>query len=154
MTAPAAQRLVALDEVTARIALLLKHDWERAKYETRFWIIRGKVPQRIAYVPTDAVAKKVSAARNMPFLTAAGWLATMIAAAGVIFFLAAGLSKPFSELLMNFNDPAAKHTGREWVGLVVAALIFGLMWSVLHLVFKIAEKKLVDEGGRSVASGK
>jgi hypothetical protein len=154
VTVPATQRAVALDELTVRVALLLKHDWERAKYETRFWTTRGKAPQRVAYVSTAAIAKQVSAARNMPFLTAVCWLTTMIAAAGVIFFLAAGLSKPFSELLMNFNDPTAKHTGREWGGLAVAALIFGLMWSVLHLVFKIAEKKLVDEGVRSVASGK
>jgi hypothetical protein len=150
VTAPATQRLVALDDVTARVALLLKHDWERAKYETRFLITRGKAPQRVAYAPATVVGKEVSAGRNMPFLTAVGWLATMIAAAGVIFFLAAGLSKPFSELLMSFNDPATTHPAREWLGLAVAALIFGLMWSILHLVFKIAEKKLVDEGGRSV----
>jgi hypothetical protein len=154
VTAPATHRLVALEEVTARVALLLKHDWERAKYETRFWITRGKAPQRVAYVATAAAAKEVTATRKMPFLTAAGWLATMIGAAGVIFFLAAGLSKPFIEVLVNFNDPATTHPAREWIGLAVAALIFGLMWSVLHLVFKVAEKKLVDEGVRSVVSGK
>jgi hypothetical protein len=150
VTAPAAHRLAALEEVTARVALLLKHDWERAKYETRFWTMRSKEPQRVAYVAIAAVAEDVSATRKMPFLSAAGWLATMIGAAGVIFFLAAGLSKPFGEVLMNFNDPATTHPVREWIGLAAAALFFGLMWSVLHLVFKIAEKKLVDEGVRPV----
>jgi hypothetical protein len=38
------------DEFTLRIALLLKHDWERAKYEASFWRwLRQRTPERVAY---------------------------------------------------------------------------------------------------------
>jgi hypothetical protein len=38
------------DEFTQRIALLLKHDWERAKYEASFWRwLRQRTPKRVAY---------------------------------------------------------------------------------------------------------
>lgn len=37
-------------EFARRVALLLKHDWERAKREARPWPFRGKVPTRTTYV--------------------------------------------------------------------------------------------------------
>jgi hypothetical protein len=38
------------DEFTIRIALLLKHDWERAKFEANLWRrLRQKTPQRVAF---------------------------------------------------------------------------------------------------------
>ena len=36
-------------EFTDRIALLLKHDWERAKHEARPRFFRGKAPERTTY---------------------------------------------------------------------------------------------------------
>lgn len=38
-----------VSEVTDRISLLLKHDWERAKREARPWFFRGEVPRRVPY---------------------------------------------------------------------------------------------------------
>jgi len=38
------------DEFTRRIALLLKHDWERAKHESSIWrSLLQKTPERVAY---------------------------------------------------------------------------------------------------------
>lgn len=36
-------------EFTERMALLLKHDWDRAKREARPWFFRGNEPRRIPY---------------------------------------------------------------------------------------------------------
>lgn len=38
-----------LVEFSDRIALLLKHDWQRAKYETRPWCFRWHTPKRMPY---------------------------------------------------------------------------------------------------------
>lgn len=40
---------VKLSEFTDRVALLLKHDWERAKYEAKPWFFRWCPPERTTY---------------------------------------------------------------------------------------------------------
>lgn len=42
----------ALPEFTARIAYLLKHDWERAKAEAKPWWSRPNPPERTSYKQT------------------------------------------------------------------------------------------------------
>jgi len=38
-----------LPEFTKRIAYLLKHDWERAKYEAKPWFFKCKKPMRVPF---------------------------------------------------------------------------------------------------------
>jgi hypothetical protein len=38
-----------LSEFSGRIALLLKHDWERAKHEAKPWFFRWKSPKRCPF---------------------------------------------------------------------------------------------------------
>jgi hypothetical protein len=39
-----------VDELTQRVSLLLKHDWERAKYEASFYRwLRERPPERVAF---------------------------------------------------------------------------------------------------------
>lgn len=40
---------INLPEFTDRVALLLKHDWERAKYEAKPWFFRCHPPKRTSY---------------------------------------------------------------------------------------------------------
>ncbi len=40
---------VKLSEFTDRVALLLKHDWERAKHEAKPWLFRWCPPKRTTY---------------------------------------------------------------------------------------------------------
>jgi hypothetical protein len=40
---------IKLSEFTDRVALLLKHDWERAKHEARPWFFRRCPPERTTY---------------------------------------------------------------------------------------------------------
>jgi len=40
---------VKLSEFSERVALLLKHDWERAKHEAKPWFFRLCPPERVTY---------------------------------------------------------------------------------------------------------
>ena len=145
---PSSGRIIVLEEVVARSALLLKHDWERAKYEAKAMRIFQPQPQRGVYVDADANLVVPMRRAGMSAWAAWKWLGLMIGAAGVIFFLAAGLAKPFTELVIALNDPHQSHSSAQWIVFVGAAVFAGLTWSLLHLAFKVAEKRLVDEWSR------
>jgi hypothetical protein len=148
VTCPSSGRILVLEEVVARTALLLKHDWERAKYEAKALRIFQSQPRRGVYADASTNPAVPMRRPGMSAWTAWKWLGAMIAAAGVIFFLAAGMAKPFTELVIAFNDSHQSHSRAQWVVFVSAAVSAGLMWSLLHLAFKVAEKKLVDECSR------
>ncbi len=40
---------IKLSEFSDRVSLLLKHDWDRAKYEAKPWFFRGCPPERTSY---------------------------------------------------------------------------------------------------------
>ena len=42
-------RKMKLAEFSERVALLLKHDWERAKFEAKPWFFRCSAPKRTTY---------------------------------------------------------------------------------------------------------
>jgi hypothetical protein len=54
------------EQFTQRVALLLKHDWERAKREARPWLFRGKVPTRTSYASYVAALPANHSVRDFP----------------------------------------------------------------------------------------
>jgi hypothetical protein len=134
-----------LVEFTDRIALLLKHDWERAKREAHPWFLRGGDPRRVPYcefkvagVAPVSIAKPLSSWWLVPYF---GMLAF---SAGIMFFLAAGLTEPFQELLKIFNDAKIEKPMGAWVQFVFWSVLCGSMWSAAYLWFKGSEKKFLD----------
>lgn len=138
------QRRQKLDEIERRMALLLKHDWERAKWEARFFRFGRRTPKRIPFsgevdMPVvDRVSSKRTAWRFV-----AAW-SCMVGGAAALFFLAAGLSAPFTQQVIAFNDVNQHHGAREWIAFGIASLLVGLFWSPAYLLFKAGEKVLVE----------
>lgn len=143
------EKRVFLEEVVARLALLLKHDWERAKHETRFTSRIRTEPRRVPYTSNDAelAAQIVHKPKEPKTLL---WLALMTGAASIIFILGASLSKSIAEAVTFFNDPNQHPSAHQWAFVILFALGVGAIWSMLHLIFKVSEKILTDEAMRSM----
>jgi hypothetical protein len=141
------EQAALLEEVIARLALLLKHDWERAKVETRFWAARKA--ERIPYISstTTPAPQATGEAKKSKTLL---WLALMTGSASVIFILGASLSKPVAEAVIFFNDLKHHPTSSQWAFAILLAIGVGAVWSLLYLAFKVSEKVLVDEAMRSM----
>lgn len=71
------------------------------------------------------------------------FLNTMFAA-GVLFFLSAGLAEPFKELVLLMNDKTSEKTTREWLIFIILSLIVGTMWTGAWLWFKGSEKRFLE----------
>lgn len=132
-------------EFTERMALLLKHDWERAKREARPWFFRGNEPRRIPYSEhkaspeTPATIEKTKS----PWWLAA-YFGTLAFSAGIMFFLAAGLTEPFQELVKIFNDAKTEKPAIAWFQFFYWSVLCGSIWSAAYLWFKGSEKKFLD----------
>lgn len=132
-------------EFTDRMALLLKHDWERAKREAHPWFFRGGEPRRVPYCEFKAAVCAPIAVRKPK---SSWWLVAyfgMLAfSAGIMFFLAAGLTEPFQELLKIFNDAKVEKSAGAWIQFVFWSVLCGSIWSAAYLWFKGSEKKFLD----------
>lgn len=130
-------------EFTDRMALLLKHDWDRAKREANPWFFRGVQPRRVPYCEF-----KATLSAPIPFAKSSWWLAAyfgMLAfSAGIMFFLAAGLTVPFQDLVKIFNDPNIDKPISAWLQFVFLSVLCGSIWSAAYLWFKGSEKKFLD----------
>ncbi|WP_157381689.1 hypothetical protein [Burkholderia ubonensis] len=145
------ERYRMMEEVEQRIALLLKHDWERAKWEAKLFHFARRMPKRMRYsieVTQASEAKSVHLVST--FATIGAWC-KMVGAAAVLFFLAAGLLKPFTDLVIAFNDVNQSHDRMAWIGFALASTAAGFIWSIFHLIFKVSEKRLVDNMTRSAS---
>lgn len=135
----------ALDELSERMALLLKHDWERAKREARPWFFRRSEPKRTLYADhkgTTAAATII--AKRKTWGPLAMHFGGLTLSAGIMFFLAAGLSEPFRDLVVMFNDPKANKPLIDWFAFISLSVIFGSLWSGMYLWFKANEKRFLD----------
>jgi len=132
-------------EFTERMALLLKHDWDRAKREARPWFFRGNEPRRIPYSEYKASPEAPTAIEKTK---SSWWLAAyfgMLAfSAGIMFFLAAGLTEPFQELVKIYNDAKTEKPAVAWFQFVYWSVLCGSIWSAAYLWFKGSEKKFLD----------
>lgn len=68
----------------------------------------------------------------------------MAAAAGILFFLAAGLAEQFKQLIIVMNDRQVEKTAKDWLLFTVLTLPAGGLWAGLWLWFKGCEKKFLE----------
>ena len=136
----------SLNEFTNLMALLLKHDWERAKREANPWFFRGSQPRRIPYCEyLHAVAGSttlIPAKKSVLRLTA--YFGALTFSAGIMFFLAAGLTEPFQDLVRLFNDSKTEKPLAAWFQFMLLSAFSGSIWSGAYLWFKGSEKKFLD----------
>ncbi|WP_345984488.1 hypothetical protein WCX49_07560 [Sulfurimonas sp. HSL-1656] len=146
LLATAEDKDMQVKEFTERMALLLKHDWERAKREARPWFFRGSEPRRIPYAefkgecvtahPSKS-SRRTSLALFLPFVT-------LSFSAGIIFFLAVGLTEPFQTLVKIFNDSNTNKSIGAWVQFIFWSVVCGSLWSAAYLWFKGSEKRFLE----------
>lgn len=139
-------RDVQVQQFTDRMALLLKHDWERAKREAQPWFFRKKEPRRVPYLEYDSQESStpVNAPASPRPVALVGYFATLSLAAGIIFFLAVGLAEPFHDLVKLFNDPKTEKPASAWLQFGLMSAITGALWSTAYLWFKASEKRFLE----------
>lgn len=146
LLATAENNSVQVKEFTERMALLLKHDWERAKREARPWFFRGDEPRRIPYNEFKgecSSAHPSKPARRTP-LSLFLHFSALSFSAGIIFFLAVGLIEPFQNLIKIFNDPNTDKPIGAWVQFIYWSIFCGSIWSAAYLWFKGSEKRFLE----------
>ncbi len=146
LLATAEDKDAQVNEFTERMALLLKHDWERAKREARPWFFRGEEPRRVPYSEFKCIdAPSQSAAKPQKRSLALFWYFSALSfSAGIIFFLAVGLTEPFQNLVKLFNDPHTDIPIGAWIQFVFLSVLCGSMWSTAYLWFKGSEKRFLE----------
>jgi len=135
-----------IKDFTERMALLLKHDWERAKYEARPWLLRGQEPRRVPYCEfkcAGSLTQPSAKSRKRSFSLLLHF-STLSFSAGIIFFLAVGLTEPFQNLVKIFNDPNTDKPIIAWVQFFYWSVLCGSMWSAAYLWFKGSEKRFLE----------
>jgi hypothetical protein len=149
----AASKLAAADisestiaEFVDRVALLLKHDWDRAKHEASPWFSQGREPDRVSYcefkraVPTPH--KTPSCIKH--WIRLLFYFVTLGLSAAVMYFLVVGLNDPFHALIKEFNDRTKEKSLADWGAFLSLSLFYGSIWSAAYLWFKGSEKKFLD----------
>ena len=141
---------ILLLEFRERISLLLKHDWQRAKYEALPWFFRIVEPKRVSYesYKSNNSAIKQSSIKssgskldwNIKYAKAFIWL--MLSGA-FLFFISAYFADPFKELVKVMNDNKPKPMN-SWYFFLIMSLAVGSIWGSAWVIFKYAEKKCVD----------
>ncbi|OWG18395.1 hypothetical protein KDK82_1874 [Delftia sp. K82] len=128
------------------MALLLKHDWDRAKREAQPWFYRGNEPLRVPYC--EYLFGMSIAPATAPLWrkrrTLVWYFMTLLFSAGIIFFLATGLVDPFQKWIKVFNDPVVEKPIGAWVQFAVLSVFYGSIWSAAYLWFKDSEKKFLE----------
>lgn len=135
-----------IKDFTERMALLLKHDWERAKHEARPWLFRGQEPRRIPYCEfkcAGSLTQPSAKSRKRSFSLFLNFAALSLSA-GIIFFLAVGLTEPFQNLVQIFNDPNTDKPIIAWAQFIYWSVLCGSMWSAAYLWFKGSEKRFLE----------
>lgn len=137
---------VLLYEFTERMSLLLKHDWERAKFEAQPWFYLRQSPLRVKYdefkkAETFTEKPKSPKGQNLQLLW---YFVAMMFSAGTLFFFAAGFTEPFKKWVLLFNDSNIEKPASAWTQFILLSLFVGFLWSTFYLWFKGCEKKLIE----------
>ncbi|SHG17618.1 hypothetical protein [Vibrio gazogenes] len=133
-----------IKEFTERMSLLLKHDWERAKREAKPWFFRGDEARRISYKEFAGECPSLLSEPSKKSLSLLLYFVTLSFSAGIIFFLAVGLTEPFQKLVKIFNDPNDVKPFEAWVQFIFWSIFCGSMWSAAYLWFKASEKRFLE----------
>ncbi|MFD0930860.1 hypothetical protein ACFQ1T_13810 [Methylophilus glucosoxydans] len=146
LLATAEDKDAQVKEFTERMAILLKHDWERAKWEARPCFFRGKEPRRVPYNEFKYIDCPSQSAPKLPKSSLALWghFAALSFSAGIIFFLAVGLTEPFQKLVKIFNDSRTNKPICAWIQFIYWSTVCGSMWSAAYLWFKGSEKRFLE----------
>jgi hypothetical protein len=65
-------------------------------------------------------------------------------AAGILFFLGAGLADQFKKLVLLMNDRSVTKTTKDWLQFFVLSLPVGTIWIAAWLWFKGCEKRFLE----------
>lgn len=135
-----------VQEFTDRMALLLKHDWDRAKREANPTFYQGGEPRRVPYCEfkCDVITPPRSAGTIKRSFMLAVYFGTLMLSAGIMFFLAAGLTEPFKTLVIYMNDQAITKPAIEWATFTYLSVLCGSFWVAAYLWFKGSEKKFLE----------
>ncbi|MEJ5029730.1 hypothetical protein [Comamonas sp. MYb69] len=133
-------------EFCTRMALLLKHDWDRAKREAKPWFHRSSEARRISYFDhiCDSQATNSRSRATHKSSDLVSYFISLAASAGIIFFLSAGLVEPFQKLIKVFNDTTIHKSLNEWITFFGWSIFYGSIWSATYLWFKSCEKKFLE----------
>lgn len=72
------------------------------------------------------------------------YFAGSMLAAGILFFLAAGLADEFKKLVIFMNDRAITKTAKDWLLFFVISVPVGAIWIAAWLWFKGCEKRFLE----------
>ncbi|WP_288739727.1 hypothetical protein [uncultured Rheinheimera sp.] len=136
---------VQIKEFRERVALLLKHDWERSKAEARLWPL-SKVKPRVSHnnYKNECMSKESVDKSEKRSLKLFIYFLGLMFSAGVLFVLTVGLSEPFQALVKIFNDSNIDHTMKGWMEFIFVSVFCGIMWSAVYLCFKGSEKRFLE----------
>lgn len=149
----AAERLVETEEKSARIkeftermALLLNYEDNKKTRKYLPWYSRAPQPRRIKYEECLTPATKLGEADKK---WSWGWqlayyFGMLTFFAGVLFFIAAGFTKPFQDLVLLFNDPKNQFPVEAWLQFSLTSIIGGSLWAIVYLCFKASEKRILE----------
>ncbi|PLK49558.1 hypothetical protein [Uliginosibacterium sp. TH139] len=149
----AASRLAAAEttesqiaEFVDRVALLLKHDWDRAKYEASPWFFQDREPDRVSYCEFKRTAPMPPKARPgiKHWIRLFYYFVGLGCSAAIMYFLVVGLNTPFHTLIKEFNDLTKEKSLSAWAEFLSWSLFYGSIWSAAYLWFKGSEKKFLD----------
>jgi len=73
-----------------------------------------------------------------------GYFVSMMLAAGLLFFLAAGLAEPFKKIVLVMNDRQVTKTASDWLLFVFLSVPAGAVWASAWLWFKGSEKRFLE----------
>lgn len=135
-----------IPEFVDRVALLLKHDWDRAKYEASPWFFKRGEPVRFSYCEfqNGAVGPQKNSPSAKRWLKLVYFFLTLGFSAAIMYFLVVGLNEPFHRLIEEFNDPKKIKPISAWTEFLLCSLFYGSIWSAAYLWFKGSEKKFLD----------
>lgn len=132
-------------EFRERIALLLKHDWQRAKHESYSWFYKNP-PNRMTYSDYKKNNYKQSkntkhCKRHLKFLMP--FLGVMIPT-GYTFFLATILKEPIIPLIKRYNAEFYSLPANVHMIFLSMCVLIGIIWTPFYLWFKGSEKVFLD----------
>lgn len=136
-----AQQIQALID---RAALLLHHDGRGVQQARSLWPLRNKEPQRVPHSEFKQVVAGVSASKPTASKALAAYFGMLMLSSAILFFLAAGLTEPFLELVNIFDETKTEKSMSAWLLLVALSVLVGAFWSAVYLWFKACEKRFLD----------
>lgn len=140
----ASHNQLLLLELRKRVTLLLKHDWERAKHESKPWFFRFSPPSRVPYAEFNASIATGVPSRSSKNIQLTGYFLGLMYTGALLFVLSAFLHDPFVDLLKKLNDPKISKTATSIQVFFGFTFLIGAFWAAAYLGFKGFEKKFLE----------